>query len=892
MNLNKLLLTAAILSASVPVFAVNYAIWPAATGEDVQIPVEYDHWYNFTSGVVEINGVSATKCNATETSETTASAGWKTKSTDVFDFSVIAPMDLVFDAMVEGSGKWNVRLTTGVGQESDVTISIPADGEFHRLRYNVQTDFPSIYEKWLAGESNGKDVFPFSLVGSELSSDAAIYFTGCHYEEAVPQPSISAEVRDVTSESAFLTYQVTFPEGYTNTVVKFNGSPAVASAELTLTGLEHKTVYTNTIEAQGQYNGETYTAEKVVTFKTARAAGDNPIWYGTTSQEGFSVEYLIKYNDDKTLYVEATIETAKETPAANRNFYITSPVDEWLKLVDDGTGLHTGTTQNTFEDGAVVRWRWYLPYDGGVYQEDNTYVVGSENEAPLAVRITASATNVTFNSADIEYAVTCPVDYKVYYKTPEGEAVEATESPIRLTNLQERTEYTYEVYAVATVDGESVESRHATVVFKTSAENAVDFVYADLFSVEIKNAYLIGEDETTMRRSFFVTLPWSVTYKADETAVYAVDLSSIEQIVGLNPQIYWNGFQQLTKNNDTGLYEYDFGTQTIEDVTAISHYFAYNGGVVDSRTPYTNWGMEKESPVLGDPLNLILSVSNEVVKLEESILLTVIATDAAGYYLPVDDVEITSSDTNVFINGMSAYIKDTKGWYTITAIAGGLSAEARVLAIASPEADNLIFGMKGVTDETYIQNNTSVDNVTDADRNTQLEWSCSETSEHYLIFDLAGGEDESAGYYVEAVEVFFEGAYATAFTVTLSSDAPQELDASSTLASREAATEDVVFNNSTEGVQHYFTQTPTAQHRYVTLRTQEALNTDWGIKVRDMKVYGTLQKPTGIEDVIIGEDDANAPVEYYNLNGVRVSNPSAGLYIRRQGSTVSKVLIK
>ena len=47
--------------------------------------------------------------------------------------------------------------------------------------------------------------------------------------------------------------------------------------------------------------------------------------------------------------------------------------------------------------------------------------------------------------------------------------------------------------------------------------------------------------------------------------------------------------------------------------------------------------------------------------------------------------------------------------------------------------------------------------------------------------------------------------------------------------------------------------------------------------------------PTGVEDVTV---DENAPVEYYNLQGVRVDNPENGIYIRRQGSKVSKVLVK
>ncbi|MCM1142914.1 MAG: hypothetical protein NC453_30485, partial [Muribaculum sp.] len=45
----------------------------------------------------------------------------------------------------------------------------------------------------------------------------------------------------------------------------------------------------------------------------------------------------------------------------------------------------------------------------------------------------------------------------------------------------------------------------------------------------------------------------------------------------------------------------------------------------------------------------------------------------------------------------------------------------------------------------------------------------------------------------------------------------------------------------------------------------------------------------GIEDVV-AED--NAPVEFFNLQGVRVANPENGVFIRRQGATVSKVLVK
>lgn len=47
---------------------------------------------------------------------------------------------------------------------------------------------------------------------------------------------------------------------------------------------------------------------------------------------------------------------------------------------------------------------------------------------------------------------------------------------------------------------------------------------------------------------------------------------------------------------------------------------------------------------------------------------------------------------------------------------------------------------------------------------------------------------------------------------------------------------------------------------------------------------------TGVESISV--EDSVAPVEYFNLQGVRVENPENGLYIVRQGNKVSKQLIR
>lgn len=47
---------------------------------------------------------------------------------------------------------------------------------------------------------------------------------------------------------------------------------------------------------------------------------------------------------------------------------------------------------------------------------------------------------------------------------------------------------------------------------------------------------------------------------------------------------------------------------------------------------------------------------------------------------------------------------------------------------------------------------------------------------------------------------------------------------------------------------------------------------------------------TGVDNVVV--EGADVPVEYFNLQGVRVAAPEAGIFIRRQGSKVEKVVIR
>lgn len=57
-------------------------------------------------------------------------------------------------------------------------------------------------------------------------------------------------------------------------------------------------------------------------------------------------------------------------------------------------------------------------------------------------------------------------------------------------------------------------------------------------------------------------------------------------------------------------------------------------------------------------------------------------------------------------------------------------------------------------------------------------------------------------------------------------------------------------------------------------------------------VEGRELAPSAIDNIAV--DNANAPVEYFNLNGMKVAadNLGTGIYVRRQGNDVKKVLVK
>lgn len=69
-------------------------------------------------------------------------------------------------------------------------------------------------------------------------------------------------------------------------------------------------------------------------------------------------------------------------------------------------------------------------------------------------------------------------------------------------------------------------------------------------------------------------------------------------------------------------------------------------------------------------------------------------------------------------------------------------------------------------------------------------------------------------------------------------------------------------------------------------------NCNQPLYVQGIKVftYTNTNGGSGVNDLVI--DDENAPVEYFNLQGMKVAGDQPGLYIRRQGSKTTKVVVK
>ncbi len=72
--------------------------------------------------------------------------------------------------------------------------------------------------------------------------------------------------------------------------------------------------------------------------------------------------------------------------------------------------------------------------------------------------------------------------------------------------------------------------------------------------------------------------------------------------------------------------------------------------------------------------------------------------------------------------------------------------------------------------------------------------------------------------------------------------------------------------------------------------SESYIDCEGGAYITGIYVNFCLKTGTGV--AAVGADDTNAPEEFYNLQGMKVEHPAAGIYIVRKGSKVYKRLVK
>ncbi|MDE6409749.1 MAG: hypothetical protein K2K81_05840 [Muribaculaceae bacterium] len=77
-------------------------------------------------------------------------------------------------------------------------------------------------------------------------------------------------------------------------------------------------------------------------------------------------------------------------------------------------------------------------------------------------------------------------------------------------------------------------------------------------------------------------------------------------------------------------------------------------------------------------------------------------------------------------------------------------------------------------------------------------------------------------------------------------------------------------------------------HDEVVIKAEATFDFSFGGKKYNLTLF-VDKDPSGVNDIIF---DSNAPAEYFDLQGRRVANPAQGLYIIRQGSKVTKSIVK
>lgn len=149
-------------------------------------------------------------------------------------------------------------------------------------------------------------------------------------------------------------------------------------------------------------------------------------------------------------------------------------------------------------------------------------------------------------------------------------------------------------------------------------------------------------------------------------------------------------------------------------------------------------------------------------------------------------------------------------------------------------------------------------------------------SKEYIIYP--GGGANRLGDAFSIAEVTFKDSPLTDMTD------PEETAVTGALKARVYASDEGYTNNAGTSISYTIEEVPGEPYSaYIYVFAPGAPAAKWKFTVPNEGIQ------TGVE--VIEPTEENAPVEFYNLQGVRVANPEHGIFIRRQGSKTTKVIL-
>lgn len=555
-------------------------------------------------------------------------------------------------------------------------------------------------------------------------------------------------------------------------------------------------------------------------------------------------------------------------------------------------------------------------------------------------------TDITHESAKVGYSSILPTGAtNVKYYLNDNEI---SENPCLITGLTPETEYAYTLKVEAMVNGRTVTGEDKVKII-TIRDPQKPYKYHLAMDGIVKNATVDG----TTRVDLPLSLECILSYNNDKSIT--VDMYVLGILPkGLGVKWSINNFDKQPLNKVDGEdnhFTVNTGTTTYEKGTLLNWMYAmvsYDGNPNGDETTFaysrgsdSNYqgatnpyhvGDENDANIYGDPVALNIMLE-ETMNCGESQVINMYGEDTNGHYLfgeKLDvtiELEATGGDKPAFTfdSDSNTLICNERGNATLTFTSGNITATKEVKCITSSWSRNIFEGgaydedgkVLTVGERAYTINtdgeNSTVKYLFDGETNDEnkcLRWNFSasndpEETNHYLEIEF------DKPHKIERFSILWDGASAYDYYVYMYGAKSEPAGEAYKLSPLDDDTnivwqgeeKDLPTGSNAIKVWHHLATNSkddsgeeknegvvVSKVRIVPVR---AYNHEWGVKLQELQLAGTDDEEaitTGVDKLVI-EENGTQVTEYYNLQGVKVNNPTKGIYIMRQGNKTTKVML-